>query len=581
MKIFSFLLLITFITYSQSDLLFDGRFEDWDFGAPVYVDPDGDGTNHDFKYFSAANDEKFLYIRLKVTPEFKLIEDNNLVLYIDTDNNDSTGVSINGIGADLVWNFGERKGSIHTPLFYNIFHDDISFAALPSVSAEENEFIIGRVDQLNGTPLFISDTIRIQFKDNSPGGDLMPDDGDSFIYIFDNTIQSAYQPVEIMRKDSAYLRVMNYNILFDGITNQSKYFNFKRILNAIKPDVICFNEVFNSSSAEVQTTLNDMLPLPEGSWETIKLDGGNVTASKYPIMQNWIVYPGSRITASLIDLSQKFNTNILLINSHFKCCGGISNDNRRQKEADAVIEFILDAKSPGGLITLPEYTPIVILGDLNLVGDSQQLTTLLTGEIINTGEFGSGGFPDWDNSTLEDLYSFQTDLNAAFTWNNINSSFSAGRLDFMIYTNSSIEVKKSFILRTEVMTDERLQQYELSRFDTESASDHFPKIADFSLGLATDINSEEKSSINYRLFQNYPNPFNPSTTISYSVPKRSHITLKFFDVLGKEVAELKNDIHHQGTYTVEFNASHLPSGVYFYQLRSEDFISDKKMLLLK
>jgi hypothetical protein len=99
--------------------------------------------------------------------------------------------------------------------------------------------------------------------------------------------------------------------------------------------------------------------------------------------------------------------------------------------------------------------------------------------------------------------------------------------------------------------------------------------------LPTFIDDGELTVNSYELFQNYPNPFNPVTTISYSVPKRSHISLKLFDILGKEVAELKNETQNEGTYKVEFNASHLASGVYFYQFRSEDFISVKKMILLK
>lgn len=569
MKLFLLLLFISSTIFSQNNLLFDGKFEDWDFTTPEYFDPDGDGSGYDFKYFSVTNDEKFLYIRLKALPEFKLIENNNLVLYIDTDNKSTTGFSVNGIGADLVWRFGQRNGSIYTPSFYNIYHGDISFAALPTVSAEEYEITIGRIAQLNGTPLFISDTIHIQFKDNSSNGDLMPDAGDIFTYIFDNNIQSSFEDIEIIREDSAFLRVMNYNVLFDGITNPSKFSYYERILKAVKPDLICFNEVFNSSADAVKTTLNNILPLPGGdSWKTIKLDAGNVTASIYPFLGHWLVYPGSRITASLIDLSSKYEKNILLINCHFKCCGGSANDERRQKESDAIIKFILDAKSPAGIISLPDNTPIIILGDLNLVGDSQQLTTLLTGQIINTGEFGEGGLPDWDNSYLEDLYSYQTDLNAAFTWYDNSSSYSAGRLDFMIYTNSAIEIEKSFILRTEVMTDERLLQYGLNRFDTESASDHFPKTADFLLSLLTNVKNEKSIANGFHLFQNYPNPFNPLTTISWELALNSFVTLKVYDILGQEIITLVNENLNAGLHHYEFDGTYLNSGIYFYRIEA-------------
>jgi hypothetical protein len=86
---------------------------------------------------------------------------------------------------------------------------------------------------------------------------------------------------------------------------------------------------------------------------------------------------------------------------------------------------------------------------------------------------------------------------------------------------------------------------------------------------------------NYELYQNYPNPFNPTTTIRFTIPHRKHVTLKVFDVLGKEVKTLVNEEKDPGSYEVKFDASNLPSGVYFYQLQAGKFIQTKKMILLK
>ena len=86
---------------------------------------------------------------------------------------------------------------------------------------------------------------------------------------------------------------------------------------------------------------------------------------------------------------------------------------------------------------------------------------------------------------------------------------------------------------------------------------------------------------NYVLYQSYPNPFNPSTTIKYSLPQSDNVSLKVFDILGREVAVLINEYKTAGIYTVEFNASRFASGVYFYQLRAGDFVEAKKMILMK
>ena len=86
---------------------------------------------------------------------------------------------------------------------------------------------------------------------------------------------------------------------------------------------------------------------------------------------------------------------------------------------------------------------------------------------------------------------------------------------------------------------------------------------------------------NYALFENYPNPFNPSTTIKYQIPQDGLVTLKIFDVLGREVKTLVNEYKTQGGYSVSFDASNLPSGMYIYQLKGSTFNINKKMLLLK
>jgi hypothetical protein len=85
----------------------------------------------------------------------------------------------------------------------------------------------------------------------------------------------------------------------------------------------------------------------------------------------------------------------------------------------------------------------------------------------------------------------------------------------------------------------------------------------------------------FSLAQNYPNPFNPSTNISYSVASRQFVSLQVYDVLGRKVATLVNEAKDAGTYSVRFDASNLPSGVYLYRLRSGTYSETKKLLLMK
>ena len=85
----------------------------------------------------------------------------------------------------------------------------------------------------------------------------------------------------------------------------------------------------------------------------------------------------------------------------------------------------------------------------------------------------------------------------------------------------------------------------------------------------------------FSLSQNYPNPFNPSTIINYQLPTNSHVTLKVYDVLGREVTTLVNEREQAGTHGVKFDGTNLPSGVYFYRLQTQTYSDTKKLLLIK
>ena len=100
--------------------------------------------------------------------------------------------------------------------------------------------------------------------------------------------------------------------------------------------------------------------------------------------------------------------------------------------------------------------------------------------------------------------------------------------------------------------------------------------------VITSVNNINPSLIaNYELYQNYPNPFNPSTTIKYQLPASGNVTLKIFDILGREVATLVNEFQAAGSYARMLNAASLSSGVYFYRLQTCNYSATKKFVLMK
>ena len=100
-------------------------------------------------------------------------------------------------------------------------------------------------------------------------------------------------------------------------------------------------------------------------------------------------------------------------------------------------------------------------------------------------------------------------------------------------------------------------------------------------GEGNNLSQTIKIPDSYSLSQNYPNPFNPTTVIRYALPENAHVSLIVYDILGRQVAELVNGEVGAGYHQVEFNASRLASGIYFYRLTTDKFTQINKMLLMK
>lgn len=98
---------------------------------------------------------------------------------------------------------------------------------------------------------------------------------------------------------------------------------------------------------------------------------------------------------------------------------------------------------------------------------------------------------------------------------------------------------------------------------------------------AVSVPEDELLANDFELKQNYPNPFNPSTRINFAIPNSSFVNLKVYDVIGNEIATLVSEEKQAGNYEIDFNATGLPGGIYFYQIKSGSFIETRKMTLLK
>jgi hypothetical protein len=184
---------------------------------------------------------------------------------------------------------------------------------------------------------------------------------------------------------------------------------------------------------------------------------------------------------------------------------------------------------------------------------------------------------NWSVSTLANKYQLQISTSP----NLYTSGDSIGAFLVNNVVIDTIVTDTSFQLSAPLAASEKYY-WHVRAIDTAGISSYSNNpVSYFTTSAVDGINEMGGIPKEFALLQNYPNPFNPSTIIKYDLPKSQMVSLKIYNILGQQVATLVNTFQSAGYYSVNFNASHLSSGVYFYMLRTDSFNSIHKMLLLK
>ena len=183
---------------------------------------------------------------------------------------------------------------------------------------------------------------------------------------------------------------------------------------------------------------------------------------------------------------------VYVVATHFASRGG-SGMGARQRHADSIVRHLRELRSGGGRPSLPDATPTVILGDLNVYAQQPKdpayhLTTLLTGDIVDESTFGPDTKLDWDASFMVEVKPRHNGVGKDwYTWRSDSpkNPYPPGALDRIIYTDSVMKTDHSFVSNTTTMTDEQLSRNGLLRTDVLKESipedfDHLPLVADFS-----------------------------------------------------------------------------------------------------
>ncbi|MDD5555740.1 MAG: endonuclease/exonuclease/phosphatase family protein [bacterium] len=455
-------------------ILIDGRFEDWRGIAPADADPSGDSgpSGVDFGRVWIADDRDTLFIRFETGKEISLQSGNDIVLYLDTDDSAATGLPVGGIGADLSWRFGRRRGTLHrgdSPRTVNAY--EIGLVTAPTVTSSEFEIKFRKEPPAEGIPpLFRSGTVSWILRDEGDeAGDVAPDAGRTARARLRRGRPRRVEPGRIGREAEGHVRLVTWNVYEDNIFRREE--EFARILRALDPDILCLQEIRRHGPDEVRALVTRMLG---GAWHLAShIDC--FTLSRHPIART---VPLRGAVGALIDLPDgRHGLDLFVVNAHL---GSGTKDERRQREADEIVALLRDLKSPGHEAALPVGTPMIVTGDLNLVGGAGQLRTLLTGQIADEEAFGPSAPPDWDGTPMADLSPRHIAAAEVYTWVHFHRrGFGPGRLDYVIHTDSAASAGNRFVLCTASMPDADLDAAGLRRADTATASDHLPVVADF------------------------------------------------------------------------------------------------------
>ena len=500
-----FLVIPIFIYCQENQIIIDGKFQDWQNIELIDDSINDNESGLDFTSISITNDNKYLYIKFTTTDEIDLMDSGpngeslyNTVIFIDTDNNNKTGYVPGynpNIGSELgvflnqryVWN-NISNPNIQISLY------DIGFFSAPTVTSNEFEIAIDLDAQYDGENLFPNQQIKIQLKDLI-SGDEIPNINSEIIYTL-NSNNLNYTTLNTEKENEDLIRLSAYNVLYNGLDDNERLEQLKNIIKSVDADIYAFSECYETSSETVKNILDEILPISNNQgWHVIKkADDDLITASKYPIIQDWPneSYGIKKMHPCLIDLPDSlFAKDLLVINAHMSCC---DNDNDRQEQADDFVNFILDAKSTGGVIDLANETPFVLCGDLNLVGLSQQLQTLTSGEIIDTEAFGIGGGMNWSDNDLKDEICVHVETPFSYTWRDITpspGSYSYGRLDYIIFSDDVMSSQKSFTIDTKFISQKKLNEMNLDVNDS-FGSDHLLTTIDFDIPKSLNQKEDKK-----------------------------------------------------------------------------------------
>ena len=443
-------------------------------------------NGRDLVGLAAVAEYSRLWIGLRFAGEENADTEPGLLLLVDGDDDASTGTPMGGLGCELVWDIGDRNAVVSPE---NVQLEDtrtmralyeLGIRVQPTITSDQLEIVLP-YRMPDGRNFFEGPRARIALLD-TVSGDRLPVEGGVELTWGERDL--AVQSIPLDRGRPGDLRIANFNIEHEGllkVDDTRRQAAIGRLLRAVDADVWVINEVWDGSPEAIRDRLATLVGDAPDAWHAMKEDSGNVLVSRLPILQKGEVIevesenPRDRHRVSYALLLDDEIGQVMVIANHWRCCGA---DDKRQIEADGVVSFFRDLRTRGGRIDVPEDLPVVLVGDFNLVGLAQPRRTVLTGDVQDEARFGEDFPPDWDGSPLEALVLRHPDAPYTSTWRSSGQPYYPGRLDYVMLTDSAVEVARHYALFTETLDEQTLRQHDLRRDDSTVASDHAVLVVD-------------------------------------------------------------------------------------------------------
>jgi len=290
------------------------------------------------------------------------------------------------------------------------------------------------------------------------------------------------------------LRVLTWNTERNIVATASTADEFDRVLKAIRPDIIGLQEVpIDVTAPQLAATIGASLPIAGGTWQVVlgKTDGfiRPAIVSRYPLsLARTDTNPASEVrgvTMALVDLpNAAYAADFYFMVVHLKCCSGSVEEARRRTALDAMTGWLRDARTPGGVITLPANTPFGITGDFNLntVDSPASEAAFLIGDIASNAIYGADSAPDWDGTPMTEARSADPFTGDTDTWNSSTTNPSV-RFDRLYYSDSAAPLGAKFVFNPRTMPSSVRGAIGVNQTDVSTATDHLPVIFDVQVPL--------------------------------------------------------------------------------------------------